>query len=129
MSDTIFSLISNGFFFFLYAIIYLIEVYPLYIMACKANVKNKWIMFIPVFNMFKLYHIAGFSYWYVILSLVPIFGWIIPIIMLYKVFKNFNVGTFGSILGVVFSFIGFWYLALSKNVRFTGDIPSRFKEI
>lgn len=129
MNNIIYSSITSGFMLLAYAVIYLVEVYPLYIMACKSNVKNKWIMFIPVINVFKLYHIAGFSYWYVILSLIPFVGWIIPIIMLYKVFRNFNVGTFGSILGVLFSFIGFWYLALSKNVEFTGNIPYRFKDL
>lgn len=124
--DTLYATGSITFGIIVYAVIYLIEVYPLYVMAKKADLNNPWLMFIPVFNMFKLYHLAGLSYWYVLLTLIPFIGWIIPIIVLYKVFRNFDVGVFGSILGVIFSFIGFWYLALSSK-QFIGEIPDRFK--
>ncbi|WP_024615441.1 DUF5684 domain-containing protein [Clostridium sp. Ade.TY] len=124
--DTLYATGSITFGIIVYAVIYLIEVYPLYVMAKKADLNNPWVMFIPVFNMFKLYHLAGLSYWYILLTLIPFIGWIIPIIVLYKVFRNFDVGIFGSILGVIFSFIGFWYLALSSK-QFIGEIPDRFK--
>ncbi len=124
--DTLYATGSITFGIIVYAVIYLIEVYPLYVMAKKADLNNPWLMFIPVFNMFKLYHLAGLSYWYILLTLIPFIGWIIPIIVLYKVFRNFDVGVFGSILGVIFSFIGFWYLALSSK-QFIGEIPDRFK--
>lgn len=125
--DMLYETGSTTFGIILYAVIYLIEIYPLYVMAKKANLSNPWLMFIPVFNMFKLYHLAGLSYWYVLLSFIPFIGWIVPIIVLYRVFRNFDVGVLGSILGVIFSFIGFWYLALS-NKRFVGEIPDRFRE-
>lgn len=124
--DTLYEAGSITFGIIVYAVIYLIEVYPLYVMAKKADLNNPWLMFIPVFNMFKLYHLAGLSYWYILLTLIPFIGWIIPIIVLYKVFRNFDVGVFGSILGVIFSFIGFWYLALSSK-QFIGEIADRFK--
>lgn len=113
--------------FIFMVIMYVVSVYPLYIMAKKANLKNKLFMWIPIVNTFKLYNIAGISGWFVLLTFIPFIGWVIPIIVLYKVFSNFGVGLIGCILGIVFSVIGFWYLALSSK-RFIANINPKYTE-
>lgn len=113
--------------FIFIVVMYVISVYPLYIMAKKANLKNKWLMWIPIINTFKLYNIAGISGWFVLLTFIPFIGWVIPIIVLYKVFSNFGVGLIGCILGIAFSAIGFWYLALSSK-RFIATINPKYTE-
>ncbi len=113
--------------FIFMVIMYVISVYPLYIMAKKADLKNKWLMWIPIVNTFKLYNIAGMSGWFVLLTLIPFVGWIVGIIVLYKVFSNFGLGLIGCILGIVFSVIGFWYLALSSK-RFIANINPKYTE-
>lgn len=113
--------------FIFMVIMYVLSVYPLYIMAKKANLKNKLFMWIPIVNTFKLYNIAGISGWFVLLTFIPFIGWVIPIIVLYKVFSNFGVGLIGCILGIVFSVIGFWYLALSSK-RFIANINPKYTE-
>lgn len=118
---------SLMFAFIIMILTYVINVYPLYVMAGKANLKNKWIAWIPVINVFKLYNLAGISGWFALLTLIPVIGWIITIVVLYRVFSNFGLGIIGCILGIVFSFIGFWYLALSSR-RFVADINPRYTE-
>lgn len=111
--------------FIIMALTYIINVYPLYKMTKKANLKNNWIAWIPVLNVIKLYNLAGMSGWFIILAFIPVIGAIVSIIALYRVFSNFGVGIIGCILGIIFSFIGFWYLALSSR-KFVANINPKY---
>ncbi|MGG7098469.1 DUF5684 domain-containing protein [Clostridium sardiniense] len=125
--DMFYSTSILGVSFILLVTMYVISAYPLYKMAKKADLKNKWVMWIPIINTFKLYNLAGVSGWLVWLTFIPFIGWVIAIIVLYKIFSNFGVGLLGSILGIVFSVIGFWYLALSSR-KFIADIDPKYRE-
>ncbi|MDQ0149103.1 DUF5684 domain-containing protein [Eubacterium multiforme] len=111
-------------------IIYLVRVYPSYVMAKRANLKNSWMMLFPVLGELKMLHLAGFSYWYFILTFIPFVNFIFAIIVFYKIMKNFGFGLGMTILGIIFSFIAFltfWYITLSKK-EFVGDIPEDYRE-
>lgn len=109
-------------------LIYIINVYPLYVMSQKANLKNSWIAWIPVLNVIKLFNLAGMSGWFIILTFIPVVGAIVSIIAIYRVFSNFGIGILGCILGIIFSFIGFWYLALSSR-RFIANINPKYTNL
>lgn len=111
-------------------VFYIIRVYPSYIMAKRARLKHSWMMCIPFLGELEMLHLAGFSFWYFILILIPFINVIFSIIVFYKIMKNFGFGLVMTILGIIFSFIAFiafWYIVLSDK-EFVGDIPDEFKE-
>ncbi|HFD2029460.1 TPA: DUF5684 domain-containing protein [Clostridium perfringens] len=111
-------------------IFYLIRIYPSYVMAKKANLKHSWMMFFPVLGEFQMLHLAGLSYLYFILYLIPVARFILFIIVFYRILRNFGFGLFMTILGIIFSFIAFltfWYIVLTDR-EFIGDIPCEYQE-
>lgn len=112
--------------FLILLIIYLIRVYPSYAMAKKANLKDPWMMLIPILGELQMFHLAGMSYWYFILTFIPILNIIITILVLYKIFKNFGFGLLSTIIGIIFSLIAFWYIVLSDR-KFVGSIPWEYQ--
>lgn len=107
---------------------YLLTCYPFYIMAIRANLKNPWIMWIPILKELKFLHLAGFSYWYILLTFIPCVNVIFLIILYYKVMQNFSLGLFGTIMGILFSFIVSYYIVF-RDKKFIGTIPSKFKNL
>ncbi|EOU1465193.1 hypothetical protein H8J79_06365 [Clostridium perfringens] len=112
--------------FLILLLIYLIRVYPSYAMAKKANLKDPWMMLIPILGELQMFHLAGISYWYFILTFIPILNILITIIVLYKIFKNFGFGLLSTIIGIIFSLIAFWYIVLSDR-KFVGSIPWEYQ--
>lgn len=111
-------------------IFYLIRIYPSYVMAKKANLKHSWMMLFPVLGEFQMLHLAGLSYLYFILYLIPVARFILFIIVFYRILRNFGFGLFMTILGIIFSFIAFltfWYIVLTDR-EFIGDIPREYQE-
>ncbi|HFD2043859.1 DUF5684 domain-containing protein [Clostridium perfringens] len=111
-------------------IFYLIRIYPSYVMAKKANLKHSWMMLFPVLGDFQLLHLAGLSYLYFILYLIPVANFILFVIVFYRILRNFGLGIFMTILGIIFSFIAFltfWYIVLTDR-EFIGDIPREYQE-
>lgn len=111
-------------------IFYLIRIYPSYVMAKKANLKHSWMMLFPVVGDFQLLHLAGLSYLYFILYLIPVANFVLFVIVFYRILRNFGLGIFMTILGIIFSFIAFltfWYIVLTDR-EFIGDIPREYQE-
>ncbi|MDM0489894.1 DUF5684 domain-containing protein [Clostridium perfringens] len=111
-------------------IFYLIRIYPSYVMAKKANLKHSWMMLFPVLGDFQLLHLAGLSYLYFILYLIPVANFVLFVIVFYRILRNFGFGLFMTILGIIFSFIAFltfWYIVLTDR-EFIGDIPHEYQE-
>ncbi len=111
-------------------IFYLIRIYPSYVMAKKANLKNSWMMLFPVLGEFQMLHLAGLSYLYFIIYLIPVARFILFVIVFYRILRNFGFGLFMTILGIIFSFIAFltfWYIVLTDR-EFIGDIPREYQE-
>ena len=111
-------------------IFYLIRIYPSYVMAKKANLKHSWMMFFPVLGEFQMLHLAGLSYLYFIIYLIPVARFILFVIVFYRILRNFGFGLFMTIFGIIFSFIAFltfWYIVLTDR-EFIGDIPREYQE-
>lgn len=111
-------------------IFYLIRIYPSYVMAKKANLKHSWMMFFPVLGDFQMLHLAGLSYLYFILYLIPVANFVLFVIVFYRILRNFGFGLFMTILGIIFSFVAFltfWYIVLTDR-EFIGDIPREYQE-
>ena len=111
-------------------IFYLIRIYPSYVMAKKANLKHSWMMLFPVLGEFQMLHLAGLSYLYFIIYLIPVARFILFVIVFYRILRNFGFGLFMTILGIIFSFIAFltfWYIVLTDR-EFIGDILREYQE-
>ena len=111
-------------------IFYLIRIYPSYVMAKKANLKHSWMMLFPVLGEFQMLHLAGLSYLYFIIYLIPVARFILFVIVFYRILRNFGFWLFMTILGIIFSFIAFltfWYIVLTDR-EFIGDIPREYQE-
>ncbi|HHD2603866.1 hypothetical protein ACV3NC_05635 [Clostridium perfringens] len=111
-------------------IFYLIRIYPSYVMAKKANLKHSWMMLFPVLGEFQMLHLAGLSYLYFIIYLIPVARFILFVIVFYRILRNFGFGLFMTILGIIFSFIAFltfWYIVITDR-EFIGDIPREYQE-
>ena len=111
-------------------IFYLIRIYPSYVMAKKANLKHSWMMLFPVLGEFQMLHLAGLSYLYFIIYLIPVARFILFVIVFYRILRNFGFGLFMTISGIIFSFIAFltfWYIVLTDR-EFIGDIPREYQE-
>ncbi|HAT4283157.1 TPA: hypothetical protein I9088_001028 [Clostridium perfringens] len=111
-------------------IFYLIRIYPSYVMSKKANLKHSWMMFFPVLGDFQMLHLAGLSYLYFILYLIPVANFVLFVIVFYRILRNFGFGLFMTILGIIFSFVAFltfWYIVLTDR-EFIGDIPREYQE-
>lgn len=111
-------------------IFYLIRIYLSYVMAKKANLKHSWMMLFPVLGEFQMLHLAGLSYLYFIIYLIPVARFILFVIVFYRILRNFGFGLFMTILGIIFSFIAFltfWYIVLTDR-EFIGDIPREYQE-
>ncbi|MGU8452042.1 hypothetical protein ACV3N8_05625 [Clostridium perfringens] len=111
-------------------IFYLIRIYPSYVIAKKANLKHSWMMLFPVLGEFQMLHLAGLSYLYFIIYLIPVARFILFVIVFYRILRNFGFGLFMTILGIIFSFIAFltfWYIVLTDR-EFIGDIPREYQE-
>ena len=75
-------------------IFYLIRIYPSYVMAKKANLKHSWMMLFPVLGEFQMLHLAGLSYLYFIIYLIPVARFILFVIVFYRILRNFGFGLF-----------------------------------
>lgn len=124
---------SSGLIFTILLISYLLSVYPVYKMYTLANLKNPWIAFIPGIGQIKMYNLADFSMWTVlvllIISIIPFIGALVvfcfSIYLNWIIAKNFGFDTLGCILTIFFGIFVYWYIALT-NRPFVGEIKSQY---
>ncbi len=81
----------------------------------KAKVQNTWAAFIPIYNNWVLYELAGRPGWWALLVLIPglgsLIGLIVSIIALIDVAKSFGKDVWYAVLLIVVPIIGFPMLA------------------
>lgn len=95
-----------------------------WILYKKAG-KNGWAAIIPVYRQIVMYQVCGLSPWLMLLWLIPIFGWIVMLIIaimkrfcLSKVFDKGTLFGFGILLlPPIFQSI----LAFNPNIEYEGE--------
>ena len=126
--------ISPGIIFGIFLVSYLLTVYPIYKMYTLANLKNPWFAFIPFIGQMKMYNLADFSMWTVlvlfIISIIPFVGalvvFIFAIWLNWTIAKNFGLNALGCILAIFFGIFVYWYIAIT-NKEFVGDIKPQYR--
>jgi len=111
-------------------IVYFFTAFVLSKIFHKAN-RKKSLAYIPVYNYWILFEIAGLPGWLVflyILSVIPIIGYLIAfilgIILAVKLAKKFNKSMVFTIFGlIIFNVVGYLMLAFGKAQYNTSDVP------
>ncbi len=104
-------------------VVALIGIIALWRVFTKAG-RPGWAAIIPIYNIYTLVKIGGFSGWFVLLYLIPIVNVVISIVVALGVAKNFGKsGVFGFIGLWLFSLIGYLILAFG-SAQYVGDKPA-----
>ncbi len=98
---------------FLYVLHYCI---PTFMIAKNLNVENPWMAWVPLVNIYLTCKIAGRPGWWLLLSLIPLVGIVIFVILWMDIADKCHKPRWSGILVIVpfISLIFIWYLALSK---------------
>ncbi|MBI5728671.1 MAG: hypothetical protein HY983_00290 [Candidatus Magasanikbacteria bacterium] len=91
--------------------------YALQVMARKTGTPNRWLAWIPVINVFLLVKVAGKSYWWVLLFLIPFVNIVIAVIVYMTIAERLNKPAWVGVL-IIVPFINIFvpgYLAFSKG--------------
>ena len=91
---------------------WLINALVFYRMAQKADVRNAWLAFIPVFQFILFFHLLDKSAWNVLWLLVPLLNVVLGLYWLYQLFERFDAGGTMGILVIVLSVFAGLPLAL-----------------
>ena len=90
----------NGLVWFIYIAWYVLFVAGLWCMFVKAG-EEGWKAIIPIWNTLIILKIVGRQWWWIILFLIPIVGFILWIIVANDLSKSFGRGV-GTTLGLIF---------------------------
>lgn len=81
--------------------IFFLYFYSLQLVFMKCN-KRWWIALIPIYNMLELSHIIFNKRWIGLLTFIPVVGFFVYLVMLYKLGTYFN---YNGVLVVLFPFV------------------------
>ncbi len=111
---------NNPVFWIVYAVVAVVAIIALWRVFTKAG-RPGWAAIIPIYNIYTLVKIGGYSGWFVLLYLIPVVNVVISIVVALGVAKNFGKsGVFGFIGLWLFSLIGYLILAFG-SAQYQGD--------
>lgn len=115
-------------FIIIFAILgYVIDVLPRYLIAKKVNLNNPELMFVPILGDIKMLNVANISGWAFLLIFIPIAYPILVIVRNYKIFAGFDFTEAGRIVGLFFSFIAMWFIAIDSKTPFKGMLEEKYR--
>ncbi len=104
-------------------IFYVVWAVSLFFIAEKANVKNRWVAFIPVVQLVVVLHIIDKSGWAIFLLLVPVLNIILSIIWMVKFFLAFEVNVGLIVLSIIIPIVNLvlmLIIAFSDKFKYVG---------
>lgn len=114
---------NNPVFWIVYAVVAILAIVALWRTFQKAG-RPGWAAIIPIYNIYTLVKVGGYSGWFVLLYLIPIVNIIISVVVALGVAKNFGKsGVFGFIGLWLFSLIGYLILAFG-SAQYVGEKPA-----
>ena len=97
------------------ALYYIITAIAFFVIGSKANIKNRWVAFVP----FVLLHVIDKSGWNIFLLLIPVVNFILMIIWVVKGYLAFSVNVGLIVLSIIFSIFGMiMWLVVAFFVKF-----------
>lgn len=99
-------------------IIYLASAFVMSFIFTKAS-KPMWAAYVPIYNSWVLFEIAGKPGWWVLVNFIPLFGnivfFVLSIIATLELAKRFGKSVLFAVLGLIFfPIIGYVMLAFGK---------------
>lgn len=103
------------------AVIYVFTSICLYKIAKKISVEPYWMAWVPIANFFLIIKMAGKSYWWFVLLLIPGVNIATWVIIWINIVKKFGLEEWYAILMIVplVNFVVLGYLAFSNKVKLT----------
>ncbi len=95
-------------------ILYILETYPLYLIAAKSGQENAWLAFVPLVNIWMMFQLADVDLWLALLLLLPGIDLLVLIWVWMRIAESTNKSSFWGILMVVpvVNLAVAWYLAV-----------------
>jgi len=90
---------NGGVVFIVFVILYVVICLPLMGVFAKAS-QPTWAAFVPIYNTLILLKLVGRQWWWLLLFLIPLVGWIFAIIVMYDLSRSFGHGG-GFTVGLV----------------------------
>jgi hypothetical protein len=113
-------LTGNPVFWIIYAAVLVVGIIAMWRVFTKAG-RPGWAAIIPIYNIYTLVKVGGYSGWFTLLFFIPFVGVIIYIVVALGVAKNFGKsGVFGFVGLFLFSLIGYLILAFG-SAQYVGD--------
>jgi hypothetical protein len=106
------------------ALYYIITAIAFFVIGGKANIKNRWVAFVPFVQVIVLLHVIDKSGWNIFLLLIPVVNFILMIIWVVKGFLSFSVNVGIIVLSIIFSIFGLIMLlvvAFSDKYQYSGS--------
>jgi hypothetical protein len=108
-------------------VFYVIEAVALYKIGEKANIKNRWVAFIPAVQFIVVLHVIDKSGWLIFLFLVPILNIILAIIWTVKFYLAFKVHVALIVLSIIIPVVNLvMMLVVAFSDQFTYQGQTRF---
>ena len=82
----------------LYLCIYLYFAYTMMVIANKTKTPNSWMAWVPILNLFLMVKVAGKSYWWILLLLIPIVNAVVAVYLWMEISRRRG---FSSYLGLL----------------------------
>ena len=82
-----------------------------------------WAAIVPIYNAYILCKIGGKSGWWIVLLLIPLVSFVIAILLMIEVAKNFGKGA-GFGLGLAFLGVIFFPILAFGNATYQGPAPA-----
>ena len=106
------------------ALYYIITAIAFFAIGSKANIKNRWIAFVPFVQVIVLLHVIDKSGWNIFLLFIPVVNFILMIIWVVKGYLAFSVNVGIIVLSIIFSIFGLimWLIvAFSDKFQYSGS--------
>ena len=108
---------------------YVIGAIALFKIGEKADIKNRWVAFIPVVQYIVVLHVIDKSGWAIFLLLVPILNAILVIIWTVKFYLAFKVNVGLIVLSIIIPPVNLvMMLVVAFSEQFTYQGSTRFTE-
>jgi O-antigen ligase len=87
-------------------VFYVIQAIAYYKIGEKANIKNRWVAFVPVVQIIVVLHVIDKSGWSIFLLLIPVVNLVLMIIWTVKFYKAFEVHVALIVLSIIIPLFG-----------------------
>jgi hypothetical protein len=111
------------------AVFYVISAIALFKIGEKANIKNRWVAFVPMVQYIVILHVIDKSGWAIFLFFVPILNIVLAIIWIVKFYLAFKVNVGLIVLSIIIPPVNLvMMLVVAFSEQFTYQGSTRFTE-